>query len=327
MGRARPALRTQVTHGVGAGGTLHVITGPTAAGKSAVAMHLAERYGLAIISADSRQVYRGFDIGTAKPTPAEQARVAHYGIDCLDPMERYSAHAWATDAGRWRAEAAARGVGTVVVGGTGFYVRALVQPFDEMPVLDPDRRATLDRWLATLDAAELTRWCTRLDPDRAGLGPTQQRRAIETALLAGRRLSTTYRRATAVLEASPRPLVRYLVIDPGPVLASRISARVQAMIAAGWIEEVRTLMTQVPPDAPAWQASGYRTLRDMLVAGGAMHDAVARVVIETRQYAKRQRTWCRHQLPSSQVTILDSTVPDVFVRASRWWESDEGNAT
>lgn len=311
----------------GADDTLHVIMGPTAAGKSAVAMHLAERFGLAIISADSRQVYRGFDIGTAKPTLDEQSRVTHYGIDCLDPLERYSAHAWATDAARWRAEAVAQGGGVVVVGGTGFYVRALVQPFDEMPVLDPDRRAALDRWLATLDAAELSRWCTRLDPDRAGLGPTQQRRAVETALLAGRRVSTAYRHQTEAADASLRPRVRYLVIDPGHVLASRIRARVQAMIAAGWIEEVRRLMTQVPPDAPAWQASGYRTLRDALVAGGAMDDAVARVEIETRQYAKRQRTWYRHQLPSSQVTMLDSTVPDVFLRASRWWESDEGNAT
>jgi tRNA dimethylallyltransferase len=287
-------------------------------------MYLAERFGLAIISADSRQVYRGFDIGTAKPTRVEQSRVPHYGIDCLDPMERYSAHAWATDAGCWRADAAAQGRSSIIVGGTGFYVRALVHPFDEVPLLDPDRRAILDRWLATLDADELSRWCTRLDPDRARLGPTQQRRAVETALLAGRRLSSAHRRDAD--GASSRPAVRYLVVDPGPVLASRIGERVQAMIAAGWIEEVRALMALVPPDAPAWQASGYRTLRDALVAGGAIQEAVARVVIETRQYAKRQRTWCRHQLPSAQVTILDSTAPDVFLRASRWWESDDESA-
>ncbi len=303
-----------------------IIMGPTAAGKSAIAMHLAEHYGLAIISADSRQVYRGFDIGTAKPTPAEQERVPHYGIDLLEPAVRYSAHQWASDARRWRADARAAGRDAVVVGGTGFYVRALVEPLDDAPSLDPDRRAALEAWLATLGGAELTRWCQRLDPARAALGRTQQRRAVETALLAGRRISASHAHARAEAPTVD-DRTRYLVIDPGDELATRIVERVQAMMAAGWVDEVCGLMQRVPADAAAWNASGYRTIREAVAGGGGLERAVDRVIIETRQYAKRQRTWCRHQLPAAAVTALDSRSTDALARARAWWESEDGSLT
>ncbi len=204
---------------------LRIIMGPTAAGKSAVAMHLAERHHLAIISADSRQVYRGFDIGTAKPTMEERRRVPHYGLDVLAPDQRYSAHQWAADATRWEHEAEASGRGVLIVGGTGFYVRALVQPLDPVPPLEPERRRALERWMDTLDADELARWCGVLDPSRAALGPVQQRRALETALLAGRRLSDVLTHDAAGAPARSRQ-ARYLVVDPGAVLASRIADRV-----------------------------------------------------------------------------------------------------
>ena len=109
---------------------LRVIVGPTAAGKSAVAMRLARDLHLAILSADSRQIYRGFDIGTAKPAIIDQSTVPHFGIDVIDPTRRYSAHAWSSDALRWQREATRSGRGSVIVGGTGFYVRALVQPLN-----------------------------------------------------------------------------------------------------------------------------------------------------------------------------------------------------
>ncbi len=310
---------------------LRIVIGPTAAGKSSVAMALAEARGLAIISADSRQVYRGFDIGTAKPTAAERARVPHFGLDVLPATQRYSAHAWAQDADGWMQTARAAGTLPIIVGGTGFYVRALVAPMDAMPELDPDRRAALEAWLRTLDAADVERWCRRLDPARAHLGRTQHQRAVETALLAGVRISeamapsadtsTAAARAERA-EAKERP-VRYLVVDPGPSLAERIRARVHAMVNAGWFAEVEQLMRTIPPDAPAWNASGYGMIRAAVEGTMTRDAAIERVVIETRQYAKRQRTWNRHQLDQSTVTVLDPSTPDAMSCALAWWDAGE----
>lgn len=296
---------------------LHVVMGPTAAGKSSLALQLAEANGLAIISADSRQVYRHFDIGTAKPSAAEQARVPHFGIDVIDPVERYSAHRWATDAELWRAAAQRDGRQALVVGGTGFYVRALVRPLHAVPALAQHRRAALERWLANLDRETLARWCRRLDPPRASLGRTQLLRAVETVLLTGSRLSDTFS------EQPPHRAVRYLVVDPGEPLAARIRHRVQAMVDAGWADEVRSLMSTVPADAPAWLASGYAAMRDHVVGRATLDATMERVVIETRQYAKRQRTWCRHQLTEGTVDRIDPGAPDAVERVHRWWQQGQ----
>jgi len=310
--------------------------GPTAAGKSALAMHLARARGLAIVSADSRQVYQGFDIGTAKPSLADRQAVPHYGIDVVPPTTRYSAHAWAADAARWSFDAASAGIPPVIVGGTGLYVKALVSPLDPVPTLDPDRRDRLGAWLATCSLDEITRWCRRLDPARAHLGPTQLLRAVETALLAGTRLSDWLRfaqGANAVSDttpdALPSPSARYLVVDPGPVLATRIAHRVHQMIAHGFVQEVERLRQTIAPDAPAWSASGYRVVRDALDAGGdarALEAAIERVIIETRQYAKRQRTWFRHQLPAEQVTRINPDAPHALDQTLDWWDHEESVA-
>lgn len=309
---------------------LRVIIGPTAAGKSRLAMRLAGERPAGIISADSRQVYRGFDIGTGKPTAEEQAAVPHRGIDVLDPQQRYSAHAWAHDALRWSAELEQEGHQALIVGGTGFYVRALVAPLDPVPELDPLRRPALEAWLERLDASELHRWCLQLDAARAHLGRVQQLRAVETAVLSGRRLSDALTGEAAPSDAGTssglRP-VRYLVVDPGAVLADRIAQRVHGMIEAGWFEEVRRLMASVPADAPAWKASGYEMLRQCASGEIAERDAVERVVIETRQYAKRQRTWYRHQLHGGTVTTIDPDRPDALERALEWWDGHRGSTT
>lgn len=296
---------------------LRCIVGPTAAGKSALAMQLAEARGLAIISADSRQVYRAFDIGTAKPSSAEQRRVPHYGIDVIDPTDRYSAHRWATEAESWMRDAAAARTTPVIVGGTGLYLRALITPLDPVPVLDPAHRAALTPWLEALTPDELARWCARLDPARAHLGRTQLLRAVETALLAGQRVSATLGTGDAVA----RP-VRYLVVDPGPILAERIVQRVHAMCAAGFLEEIDQLRRRYPVEAPAWKASGYAVLRRCREGELTEAEAIERVIIETRQYAKRQRTWFRHQLPAAQVTHLDPQAPDAVARALAWWDQE-----
>ncbi len=300
------------------GHLLHCIVGPTAAGKSAIAMQLAAARGLAIISADSRQVYRGFDIGTAKPTCDEQAAVPHYLLDVVDPTERYSAARWADDAEQAMHTARARGTPPLIVGGTGLYIRALVEPLDPVPELPTQGRADLSPWLDTLSGEELARWCARLDPARAHLGRTQRLRAVETVLLTGRRLSDALGTATA----PPRP-VRYLVVDPGPILADRIAQRVHTMLAAGFRDEVDRLRASLPADAPAWKASGYLVLRQSREGERSEAEAIERVIIETRQYAKRQRTWFRHQLPAHAVTHLDPGAPDALARALAWYDASE----
>lgn len=298
-----------------AGASLRVICGPTAAGKSTLALALAERVGAVIISADSRQIYRGFDIGTAKPSADERRRVPHAGIDVAEPTERYSASAWATAATTWIADTRRVGRVPLIVGGTGFYLRALFSPLFAEPVLDPARRPAMQRQLASLSTDELRRWCATIDPARARLGRAQLLRALEIALLTGRRLSDLH--ASAAVAAAFR--ARYLVVDPGPALAQRIADRVDAMLAAGWRDEVAALAADVPGDAPAWNATGYEAIRAQVEGRLDPSAARERVIIETRQYAKRQRTWFRHQLPSSGVTRVDPAHPRCLETVAEWW--------
>jgi tRNA dimethylallyltransferase len=304
--------------GASGGGSTRVICGPTAAGKSVLALRLADAVGAAIISADSRQVYRGFDIGTAKPTPDERARVPHFGIDVADARDRYSASQWADAAPAWFAAARALGREPLIVGGTGFYLRALFQPLFREPALDPARRTALEQWLTSLAVPELRRWCAHLDPARAALGRTQLLRAVETALLAGRRISDLH----AVQARAPAVTARYLVVDPGRALGASIVRRVDAMLAAGWLEEVRALAAAVPPTAPAWTATGYDVLRRVVQGEAGIAEARERIIVATRQYAKRQRTWFRHQLPVD-TPRLDPDVPGAFERLLTWWEEGE----
>lgn len=296
-------------------GAIRVICGPTGAGKSALAMRIAAQTPVMIISADSRQVYRGFDIGTAKPSLHEQRVITHRGIDVVDPVERYSAAAWAHDAAGWIAEARAAGRTPLVVGGTGFYLRALFSPLFEEPELPAEPRARLASALAVMPIAELRRWCEALDPDRAHLGRTQLLRAIEVALLTGERLSVLHAR----VPRAARFHARYLVVDPGPSLARLIEQRVHDMLGRGWEDEVRGLAAIVPVDAPAWNATGYATVRALAQGDVERQAAIERIVIDTRQYAKRQRTWFRHQLGSGEVTRIDPRDPRVGELIEWWW--------
>jgi tRNA dimethylallyltransferase len=304
--------------GASGGGSTRVICGPTAAGKSALAMRLADAVGAAIIVADSRQVYRGFDIGTAKPTHEERARVPHFGIDVADARDRYSASRWAEASPGWLAAARALGREPLIVGGTGFYLRALFQPLFQAPPVDPERREALERWLTRLTVADLRRWCEQLDPARASLGRTQLQRAVETALLAGRRISDLH----AAHARAPAVTARYLLVDPGRALGASIVRRLDAMLTAGWLEEVRALAAVVPPAAPAWTATGYDALRRVVQGEAGIAEARERIIVATRQYAKRQRTWFRHQLPV-ETPRLDPDAPGAFERVLAWWEEGE----
>ncbi len=293
------------------------VVGPTAAGKSALALALAERVGAAVVSADSRQIYRRFDVGTAKPAADERRRVAHFGVDVADPAERWSAARWADACERWVRDCDARALAPLLVGGTGLYVRALAEPLFAEPALDPGRRAALSAVLGAYPTDELRRWVRVLDPARAHLQRTQLLRAAEVALLSGERISALHARDAR----PPRFALRYLVVDPGPVLAARIERRVDQMLAAGWLDEVEALAAAVPADAPAWQSTGYDAWLDHL--GGRLSFAAARerVVVATRQYAKRQRTWFRHQLAGADVLRLDPDAPGALDRALAWWRA------
>jgi tRNA dimethylallyltransferase len=285
---------------------------------------MAERYAGVIVSADSRQIYKGFDIGTAKPTPRERACVQHYGIDLVEPGERYSAARWAEDAKQWLQRARDGGKEPIVVGGTGLYVRALVEPLFSAPELDPGRRRNLAEELDSIALADLRRWCSLLDPARVHLGRTQLLRAIETALLSGMRVSDLHaaqRRTAGDAGRSYNP--SYLVVDPAATLAARIEARVGSMLESGWRAEVDALSRIVPPDAPAWKATGYSVMRALAAGQIDLSTARQRVIIETRQYAKRQRTWFRHQLPAEAVTHVNPDDPALPSIVREWWEKAE----
>lgn len=298
---------------------LPVITGCTGAGKSALAMAIGRRHPVLIVSADSRQIYRGFDIGTAKPTAAEQREVPHAGIDIAGPETRFNAARWAEAAGVAIAEGRRQGRIPLVVGGTGLYLRALFEPLFQEPALDPEARLALEAELAPRSTAELQHWVAELDPPRAHLGRTQLLRAIEVAVLTGTPISTWHAEA----KRPARFAARYLIADAGETLAGRLSARLDAMLREGWIDEARRLAETVPAGAPAWKATGYATARR--VAEGTLDAAAGReeILISTRQYAKRQRTWMRHQLPSDHVTRVDTRVMTQAIdEALGWWTEE-----
>jgi tRNA dimethylallyltransferase len=295
---------------------LRIIVGPTAAGKSALAMTLARTYGARIISADSRQIYRGFDIGTAKPTAAERALVPHEGLDVAAPTERWSAARWSREAAVWIYAPSAAQQPTIIVGGTGLWLQALVRPLADEPPMDPARRAAVAAELAVLDTPTLRAKVEKLDPARSHLGRVQLLRAAEIALVSGTPISEWHARGSATPERS----ARWLVVDPGDALHGRLDARREEMVSAGWFDEVESLAALVPEDAPAWNACGYREIREVVRGTRAQTEALELVRIRTRQYAKRQRTWFRNQLEGvGPVTRIDPTASDAIALADRWF--------
>ena len=294
--------------------TIPVICGPTASGKSAIAMWLSLRREIVVINADSRQTYRGFDLGTAKPSRDDRARVPHRGVDVVDPTDRYSAAQLSSLADEAIRDALAAGRIPIVVGGTGFYISALFRPLWAQPPLDPERRNALQTSLGELPTEELRRWCAALDPARAHLGRAQLLRALEVTLLTGTPLSELQ----VAHARTPSYRGSYLLVDPGMELPSRIATRAAAMLDAGWAGEVSRLIGEVPAHAPAWNATGYEIVRRHVLGELDRRTTLDRVVIETRQYAKRQRTWFRHQLEHDRVQRLVTDAPGWQETVDRW---------
>ncbi|HEU4570746.1 MAG TPA: tRNA (adenosine(37)-N6)-dimethylallyltransferase MiaA [Gemmatimonadales bacterium] len=298
-----------------------VIVGPTAVGKTAVGVALAAHWPLEIVSADSRQVYRRLEIGTAKPTRKERAAVPHHGLDLVDPGHRYSAGRYARDAAQWIADIHARGRLPVVVGGTGLYIRALAEGLFREPPLDAERRRALEAWLGTLGGMDLVRWAARLDPGYAGGGRQRATRAVEVALLSGRPLSWWQHAARGESLIEPW----YVVLTaPRPVLHQRIRIRAEEMVKRGVIEEVAAALADgAPADGPGLDGVGLKEAVEYLQGRRPRASVAEAITIATRQYAKRQETWFRHQL-HGDVLMLDSVRPPEVLAAeiaARWAEA------
>jgi len=268
------------------------IVGVTASGKSALALAVARRLpDVELVTVDSMQVYRGMDVGTAKPTAAERAEVPHHLIDVADPWEEYSLARYRGDAAAVLADVATRGRRAVLVGGTALYLRALVDDLD-VPGRFPDVRAELD---ADPDTRALHARLATLDPVAASrMEPGNRRRvvrALEVTIGAGRPFSSY---GPGLTDHGDSPVAQVGVRLPHPVVARRIADRYRTQLASGFVEEVDALLALGRPlSRTAAQALGYRELIAHRRGAETLDDAVERAVVRTRQFAKRQRAWFR----------------------------------
>jgi tRNA dimethylallyltransferase len=276
---------------------LVVVVGPTAAGKTSLGVELAVGLGGEVVSADAFAVYRGLDIGTAKPDAATRARARHHLIDIADPRQRYSAGEFVRDADAAIADIVGRGRRPIVVGGTLFYVHALLYGLFPEPDKDPALRAALERaWQADPDSVR--RRLAALDPEAAArIAPADRQRilrALEVGLGAGRPMSELWREAGA---GPPRYRFSMLCVHPPrPHLHARIEARVSGMFAAGFVDEVRALLEAgVTAQSHAMKAIGYRECGRVVTGRWTEDEAQDATIVATRQFAKRQLTWLRRE--------------------------------
>lgn len=287
------------------------LVGATTSGKTELSEAIARHLDVEIVSVDSRQVYRGMEIGTDKVSAEARRRIPHHGLDLVDPDERYSAGQFARDARCWIEEIEGRGRVPLLVGGTGFFLKALVEPIFQEPALDEDRLGRLRSWLGDQSRDRLETWVRLLDPERAELaiegGPQRMSRSLEVPLLTGRPLSWWHEAAPR--EAEPVPGVVIVLDVPREELDARIARRVERMLERGLVSEVRGLLAAgYGADAPGMSATGYREIVAHLSGEVSLEEAAEAIRISTRRYARRQITWFRHQLPEDAVRI-DATVP------------------
>jgi tRNA dimethylallyltransferase len=272
------------------------LLGPTASGKSRAAMQLAEELALEIVSVDSAQVYRQMDVGTAKPTAADRARVAHHLIDLMDPAEPYCAARFVQDARAAIAAIRGRGRLPLLVGGTMLYAKALREGLAELPAADLEVRERLAQQAAQSGWHALHARLRQVDPRTAArLSPTDRQRiqrALEVYELTGETLSELLQGAAA--EPTPVMTIAWMPSDRIE-LHRRIEARFDAMLAAGLLDEVRGLRARgdLNPDLPSMRSVGYRQAWDHLEGATSFDEFRALAIAASRQLAKRQITWLR----------------------------------
>jgi tRNA dimethylallyltransferase len=294
-----------------------ILTGPTACGKTALALDLATRIGGEIVALDSMTVYRGMDIGTAKPSSAERAHVPHHLIDVLDPWESLTVAWWLAQAESACEDITARGKRPIFVGGTPFYLKALLHGLFDGPPADAELRQRLEADAVRDGNAALHARLAVVDPKSAArLHPNDVRRvvrALEVHTLTGKPISdwqqTWDTESFAGAEAAPPParIPGAVLTLPREVLYDRINRRVDAMLEAGWPQEVQRLRELPHPlSREARQALGYRELLEYQDRGGDWGETVELIRTHTRQFAKRQLTWFRH-LPSLVPVAADAS--------------------
>ena len=305
---------------------LILIAGPTAVGKSQIALSLAERLGGEIISVDSMQVYRGLDIGTAKPTPAERARVPHHLIDICDLAEAFDAAQFARLAQRAAAEIQSRGRVPILCGGTGLYFKVFLEGLDEMPAADAELRAELE----AMPLEKLLSELRERDPatfekiDRKN--PRRVIRAVEVIRLTGEPFSQQKSRwggrpreplwvgDDGTPGGSPRRIGFYCFTRRPDDLRARINARVDAMFARGLVDEARELLKRgLEQNNTAMQAIGYRQVVEHLRSQRSLAETIELVKTRTRQFAKRQLSWFRAQKGSEWIELQPDQSSDAIV--------------
>jgi|HubBroStandDraft_1064217.scaffolds.fasta_scaffold00111_12 tRNA dimethylallyltransferase len=302
---------------MGAGGPSRrraiLLMGPTGSGKSDLAMRLAERLPLEIVSVDSALVYRGMDIGTAKPDSASRARVAHHLLDIRDPAESYSAGEFTRDAWRAMQDIWRRGRQPLLVGGTMLYFHALSHGIAELPEANLQVRADIERRAAHLGWAALHRELESVDPASAARihinDPQRIQRALEVYRLTGRTITTLRQRRVSVFADVDVAEFALAPLERGD-LHTRIEMRFEAMLDAGLMAEVRSLFERVDLTAehPSMRAVGYRQLWRHLAGQCALDMAIEQAIAATRQLAKRQLTWLRRR---ERAQWFDSMHPEV----------------
>lgn len=272
--------------------------GPTAVGKSSFGLELAERFSGEILNADALQVYRGLDIGTAKPGPDERSRVPHHLLDIVEPNERFSAGEFARLAWRTAAEVESRGRLPILLGGSGLYLRAALHGLSPIPPTDPEVARELARRLQAEGLERLRGELAELDAATAARlrpGDTQRTlRALEVVLSTGRPLSSWIKEEAGSDEGLEATRIGLTL--PRPLLYDRIAERVHRMVQSGWVEEVEALLAAgVEPTAQAFQAIGYRQIAEYLRGDRTLEDALEEVIRSTRRLSKRQMTWFRKE--------------------------------
>ncbi len=280
--------------------TAILIAGPTASGKSGLALRLAEKLGGTIVNADSMQVYRDLRVITARPSPDEEARVPHVLYGHVDAAENYSVGRWCRDVAEALKEIAAQGRVPILVGGTGLYFKVLVSGLAAVPPIPTEIRSQVRGRLASEGAVGLHGELAGLDPVTAGRLMVNDRsrisRALEVVLATGRSLSDWHREGMPALVDPARAAKIFLTCERKQLVA-RIEARFAAMLQAGALEEVRRLAArQLDPLLPAMKAHGVPWLIRHLIGEIPLDESAAGAVMDTRRYAKRQVTWFRNQM-------------------------------
>ncbi len=284
-----------------------VLLGPTAAGKSEIALHLAPLLGGEIVGADSRQIYRGLEIGTAAPTDEDRARVPHHLASFLGPGEIYSAGRYAREVRPLLESLGERGVRPIVVGGSGLYIRALLQGLFAGPERDEGLRAEYRERLEQEGLEPLREELRAIDAEAwAKISPgdsVRVIRALEVFRLTGKPISLLRREAAV----APMPARRYGIRWERVPLSVRIADRIQDQLRRGFLEQTRALLGQgLPAAAPGLHTLGYRELVTHLEGLCSLDEAVSTIALRTRQLAKRQETWFRREPETRWFTLHDS---------------------